>query len=43
VLETEGELDVPSWAGSLRLNGVRVFERPWDVVLARGNVEVAPA
>jgi glycogen debranching enzyme len=43
VLETEGELDVPSWAGSLRLAGVRVFDRLWDVTLEEGRVEVTPA
>jgi glycogen debranching enzyme len=43
VLVSEGDLDVPSWAGSLRLNGVRVFERPWDVRLEQGRVEVTAA
>jgi glycogen debranching enzyme len=43
VLETEPELDLPSWAGTLRLAGVRVFDRLWDVTVERGRVEVAAA
>jgi glycogen debranching enzyme len=42
VLEADPDLDLPSWAGSLRLAGVRVFDRPWDVKLERGKVEVTP-
>ena len=43
LLETEERLDIPSWAGSLRLAGVRVFDRLWDVTLEQGRVEVARA
>jgi glycogen debranching enzyme len=43
VLETEDGVDIPSWAGSLRLAGVRVFDRLWDVKLERGRVEVTLA
>jgi glycogen debranching enzyme len=43
VLLTEEGVDIPSWAGSLRLAGVRVFDRLWDVTLERGRVEVLPA
>jgi glycogen debranching enzyme len=43
VLLTEPDVDLPSWAGSLRLTGVRVFDRLWDVTLDRGRVEVTAA
>jgi glycogen debranching enzyme len=43
VLVTEDGLDIPSWAGSLRLTGVRVFDRLWDVMLEHGRVTVRPA
>jgi glycogen debranching enzyme len=39
-LETTAPLDLPSWAGSLRLTGVRVFDRSWDVRLEDGRVRV---
>ena len=35
--------DVPSWAGSVRLSGVRAFDRAWNVVLERGEVAVSEA
>jgi len=41
VLETLAPLELPSWAGSLRLAGVRVFDRSWDVRLEEGRVRVA--
>ena len=31
---------VPEWAGSLRLSGVRAFDRSWDVRLEDGRVIV---
>jgi glycogen debranching enzyme len=31
---------VPEWAGSLRLTGVRAFDRSWDVALENGRVIV---
>jgi glycogen debranching enzyme len=35
--------ELPSWAGSLRLTGVRVFDRSWDVRLEDGRVRVEEA
>jgi glycogen debranching enzyme len=40
-LETLAPLELPSWAGSLRLAGVRVFGRTWDVHVENGRVRVA--
>ncbi len=42
VLETVAP-DIPSWAGSLRLAGVRAFEKAWDVRLEDGVVAVEGA
>jgi glycogen debranching enzyme len=42
-LETVAPLDVPSWAGELRLSGIRAFDRIWDVHLEDGEVRVEPA
>jgi glycogen debranching enzyme len=42
-LETLAPLDVPSWAGSLRLSGIRAFDRSWDAYLDDGRVRVEPA
>jgi glycogen debranching enzyme len=39
-LETLAPLEVPTWAGSLRLTGVRAFDRSWDVHLEDGHVRV---
>jgi glycogen debranching enzyme len=39
-LETLAPLELPSWAGSLRLAGVRVFDRSWNVHLENGRVRV---
>ena len=36
-------LDVPSWAGTLRLSGIRAFDRAWDAYLEDGQVRVEPA
>jgi glycogen debranching enzyme len=43
VLESEEGLELPSWAGSLRLAGVRVFDRLWDIRVDRGRVHVREA
>jgi glycogen debranching enzyme len=41
VLETVAPLELPSWAGDIRLSGVRAFDRLWDVRLEGGVVRVA--
>jgi glycogen debranching enzyme len=41
-LETVAPPDLPAWAGSLRLSGVRAFERMWEVRLEEGSVRVSP-
>jgi glycogen debranching enzyme len=43
VLGTTAPEDIPSWAGSLRLSGVRAFDRAWDVHLQDGRVMIEPA
>jgi hypothetical protein len=40
VLESVAPPELPSWAGSLRLAGVRAFDRSWDVHLEEGAVRV---
>ena len=35
--------ELPSWAGRMRLSGVRAFGRSWDVVLDDGGVRVEEA
>jgi glycogen debranching enzyme len=40
-LETLAPVELPSWAGSLRLSGVRVFDRSWDVHVEDGRVRIA--
>jgi glycogen debranching enzyme len=42
-LETLAPLEVPSWAGTLRLSGIRAFDRAWDAYLEDGRVRVEPA
>ena len=42
-LETVAPPELPSWAGSLRLSGVRAFDRAWDVHLEDGRVRVQEA
>jgi glycogen debranching enzyme len=39
-LETVAPLELPSWTGSIRLTGVRAFDRVWDVRLEDGIVRV---
>ena len=41
-LETVAPPELPAWAGSLRLSGVRAFERPWEIRLEEGSVRVTP-
>jgi glycogen debranching enzyme len=43
VLATLAPPELPSWAGGLRLSGVRAFERPWTIVLDGGQVRVEEA
>ena len=40
VLGTTAPEDIPSWAGSLRLTGVRAFDKGWDVQLSDGRVTI---
>jgi glycogen debranching enzyme len=42
-LETVAPQELPSWAGNIRLSGVRAFDRQWDVRLEGGSVEVREA
>ena len=42
-LETIAPLELPSWAGNIRLSGVRAFDRQWDVRLEDGRVKVDEA
>ena len=42
-LATLAPPELPAWAGSLRLSGVRAFDRQWDVRLEDGSVEVREA
>jgi glycogen debranching enzyme len=43
MLDTLAPLELPSWAGDIRLSGVRAFDRQWDVRLAEGHVRVEAA
>jgi glycogen debranching enzyme len=42
-LETHAPLDLPSWAGTIRLTGVRAFDKLWDARLDDGRVRVEEA
>jgi hypothetical protein len=42
-LETVAPLELPSWAGSLRLAGVRAFDKSWNIHLEEGAVRVEEA
>jgi hypothetical protein len=42
-LVTEAPPDLPSWTGTIRLAGVRAFDRLWDVRLEDGEVRVQEA
>ena len=39
-LESKAPGELPAWAGSLRLSGVRAFDRHWEVRLQEGWVQV---
>src|SRR5204862_6436017 len=43
LLTTVAPPELPSWAGSLRLSGVRAFDMSWDVYLEDGHVRVEEA
>jgi glycogen debranching enzyme len=40
VLESVAPPELPSWAGSLRLGGVRAFDKSWNIHLEEGVVRV---
>jgi hypothetical protein len=40
---TAPDEELPAWAGSLRLTGVRAFDRPWNVQLEDGRIRVEEA
>ena len=40
VLESLAPLELPHWAGSIRLSGVRAFDSTWDVRVENGTVKV---
>jgi glycogen debranching enzyme len=42
-VETVAPIELPSWAGTIRLSGVRAFERIWDIRLEEGRVRVEEA
>jgi glycogen debranching enzyme len=42
-LESVAPPELPSWAGSLRLAGVRAFDKTWNVHLEEGAVRVEEA
>ena len=42
-LETVAPLELPSWAGDIRLSSIRAFDRAWDVRLEDGHVRVEEA
>ncbi len=41
-LESVAPLELPHWAGTIRLSGVRAFESTWEVRLEDGRVRVEP-
>ncbi len=42
-LVTRAQGDLPSWAGNLRLSGVRAFDRHWDIEAMGGRVRIEEA
>jgi glycogen debranching enzyme len=42
-LATVAPPELPAWAGSLRLSGVRAFDRQWEIRLEEGAVQVSAA
>jgi hypothetical protein len=39
VLETDAP-ELPSWAGTLKLSGVRAYDRSWEVRIDEGQVRI---
>jgi glycogen debranching enzyme len=39
-LVSDAPAELPSWLGSLKLSGVRAFDRSWDVRLENGQIDV---
>jgi glycogen debranching enzyme len=42
-LVTDAPTELPSWLGTLKLSGVRAFDRTWNVRLENGQIEVVEA
>ncbi|MDX6493807.1 MAG: hypothetical protein QOH02_1742, partial [Gaiellaceae bacterium] len=42
-LATNAPTELPSWAGSIRLTGIRAFDGLWDVHVDGGRVRIEPA
>jgi hypothetical protein len=42
-LVSRAQADLPSWAGNMRLTGVRAFDRHWDVEAAGGRIRIEEA
>ena len=42
-LETVAPVELPSWAGTIRLSGIRAFDRLWDARIDDGKVRVEEA
>ena len=42
-LESVAPMELPHWAGAIRLSGVRAFESTWDVRVEDGKIELVPA
>ena len=40
---SDAPVELPSWLGSLKLSGVRAFDRSWDVRLENGHIDVDAA
>jgi glycogen debranching enzyme len=40
-LKTVTPLELPAWAGTLRMTGIRAFDRQWEVRIEEGKVRVA--
>src|SRR4029453_8293108 len=38
-VETVAPMELPSWAGTIRLSGIRAFEKGWDARLEEGRVK----
>ncbi len=42
-LVTDAPPELPSWLGTIKLSGVRAFDRSWDVRLENGEIDVVEA